>query len=329
MRKFLFLFAFIFPFCIHAQGDPRNILNRDSFPPFVKTVTMNGYLYNEEGKYEEPMTSRYFELDTTGHWKVRVETFSDGDRSRDSIRYNKITRTKTEWRSNSFEPGKITTIYNKDGTIKSVLNEPGQRDPQLTEYDYDQNERCIKMKVTFVESVTVTEYAYDELGNVLNLKRYSGSTSSKKLQLDYEEKYDYEQSGHGYIVYGLYYGAGDAVRVRDTVFCIYNDSKLVESKVEKMENGKWQKLSFYEYDQFGRLIHEHTETTTADKEQRTSNKSIEYDSLGYYRVYIEEETTFGFSNRWTTIYNEKNLPVECFYQTAAEVFYYKWEYVYR
>jgi hypothetical protein len=328
MRKYIAAVLFLCACELAAQGDVLNILNRDSFASNVKKVTLNCYV-NSVTDTRELQSSRYYECDSLGRWIVRVETFSDGDVSHDSVQYDPKTRTRVISRSNDFEPSKTTTVFNKDGTVKSFLAAPDQRDPQLTEYEYDEHKRVKKKTITFVESKTVETYTYDESGRLLNLKRSSGSVTAKKLQLDYEEKYVYS-GNEASMMYGFYYGANEQIRVRDTVICSFDEAKRMTDKVELRENGAWKKITTYTYDERGRVIGEQWEThLKGSKEGRAGNRNMEYDSLGYYALYIEEETSYGFSNHWTTQYNEFGLPVQSYYQTAAETFYYEWIYEYR
>jgi YD repeat-containing protein len=312
---------------LSAQSTEYNILDRDSFPPFVKTVTLIGRMNPEEQK--DTISQRYIELDTSGAWKVLVDVYSDGSMSRDSVSWDRQKRIRTTTKTNEFEPGKVVVTYNADGTVRSVSNEPGQRDPQRTEFEYDALRRVTKKTLTFVESLTVEEYTYDTKGRMLSRKRSSGSVHSKKLQLDYEEKYEYQQQGDDYVMYALHYGAKDAVRIRDTVFFMFNDRHLLENKVEVMDNHTWDRLTVYEYDDLGRVTHLQVQSMEKGEEHIT-NTSIEYDSLGYYKVYVEEESDgTGYSNRWTTHYNEHGLPVDALFTTPAAIFYYEWKYEYR
>lgn len=327
MKSFSAAVFFLLHLSLAAQFDEHNILNRDSFPHFVKTVTLTAYLHSEEKN--EPMSSRYYELDTTGAWNVFIETFSDGDVSYDSVKWNTAARTRTITKSNDFEPGRMVTTYNADGTVKSVLNQPGQREPQLTEFEYDYAKRVTKKKLTFVENLTVETYVYDMNGRIVNRKRSSGAVTAKTLQLDYEEKYDYQQQGDDYVVYALYYGAGEAVRTRDTVFYMFNEQHLLKQKLELIDNHKWDRLTEYEYDASGRVKYVLVQSME-NGEEYFGNTRIEYDSMGYYETYVQEESNgTGYSNRWTTHYNERGLPVETYFTTPAEIFYYEWKYEYR
>lgn len=329
MRK---LIVFVFILCAgkaYSQGDVLNILNRDSFTSNVKKATMSCYHFEGEADNQVLQSSRYYECDSSGKWTVRIETFSDGDKSYDSVKYDSKTRTRVISRSNDFEPSRAVTVFNKDGTIKSFLAEPGQRDPQLTEYEYDQNKRVVKKTLTFVEHKSAEEYLYDDEGRILNLKKSSGSVTQKKLQLDYEEKYEYSNNSAS-MMYAFHYGANDQIRVRDTIACTYDDAQRMTSKVELMENGTRKKITTFTYDERRRVIAVQWEyTSKLDTAARTGHRNIEYDTLGYYSVFMEEETNYGFSNRWTTQYNEFGLPVQSFYQTVAETFYYEWIYEYR
>jgi hypothetical protein len=313
---------------VHAQIDQYNILNRDSFSPSVKKVTLTCFLPASDPGLLSPQTSRYMECDSTGKWIVRIDTYSDGDESKDTVKYDPKTRTRVVVTSNDFEPSKAITVFNKDGTVKSFLAQPEQRDPQLTEYEYDDAKRVTKKTLTFVESKTEERFLYDEKGRLITYKRFSGSVTAKKLQLDYEEKYDYDGSNSS-VMYGFYYGANEQVRVRDTVVSTYDDAHRIISKTEMMENGSWKRLSFYEYDAHGRLIHEHVNVINAKGEESGSDKNLEYDSMGYYRLYLEDVHSYAITNQWTTTYNEYGLPVQCYYQTAAETYYYEWRYEYR
>ncbi len=329
MRNFIGILLLFLATDTFAQGDILNILNRDSFAPNVKKATQNCYLHSDESENRQPQSSRYFECDSLGRWNVRIETFSDGDASYDSVKYDAKTRTRVISRANDFEPSKGTTVFNKDGTIKSFLAEPAQRDAQLTEFEYDQNKRVIKKTFTFVENKTEETYTYDQLGRVLNLKRSSGSVTEKKLQLDYEEKYEYS-GREASKMYAFYYGANEQVRVRDTVACTFDEAQSMTSKTEIRENSGWTRITTYSYDERGRIVGEHWETSIRiDPEKRSGNKNMKYDSLGYYSVYIEVETSYGFTNRWSTQYNEFGLPVQCLYETAATTFFYEWIYEYR
>lgn len=326
MKGFSAALFFLLHLGLFAQMDQHNILNRDSFPPFVKTVTLTGYVQTAEGNNQ--MSSRYFVLDTTGTWKSQTDVYSDGDVSFDTVLWDPVKRTRTVTHKNEFEPGRSVVTYNKDGTVKSISNEPAQRDPQTTEFEYDNAKRVTKKRLVFVENLTVEVYLYDEAGRIINRKRSSGSVTAKKLQLDYEEKYEYQLQGDDFVMYAFYYGANESVRVRDTVFHTFNEQHLLVQKVEVMENGAWKRVTLNEYDNMGRTTHVQVQSVQKG-EERMSNTSIEYDSLGYYALYVQEETSYGFSNRWTTGYNERGLPVETFYKTAAETFYYEWKYEYR
>lgn len=311
---------------LFAQTDGRNILNRDSFPPFVKTVTINGYLHDHVN--DTPMTSIHFVIDTTGSWQTRTEVYSDGDVSHDTVVWDPAKRTRTTIKTNGFDPGRFVVTYNKNGTVKSLSAEPQQHEAYVTEFGYDDAKRVTKKCVVFAENQTVENYLYDEKGRLLNMKRSSGPLTAKNLVLDYEEQYTYRSQSDNYVMYGLYYGAGETVRMRDTVSVTFNVQHLPEQKVEVMENAAWRRVTLYAYDDKGRVTNVREQWVKND-EERFSNTEIEYDSLGYYALYTEEETMYGFSNRWTTKYNERGLPAETFYTTEAEIFYYEWKYEYR
>jgi YD repeat-containing protein len=329
MRTLLFIGIVITVTTVSAQVDVLNILNRDSFAPNVQKVTEDCYLRPAGEDTNIFQSSRYYECDSVGRWKVRIESFSDDDASHDSVKYDPNTRTRIISRSNDFEPSKGITVFNKDGTIKSFLAVPGYREPQLTEYEYDQNKRLIKKTLTFVEFKSVEEYLYDKEGRIVNLKKSSGSVTQKKLQLDYEEKYEYSNNTAS-MMYAFHYGANNQVRVRDTIVCTYDDEHRMTSKVEVMENGTSKKITTFEYDSQGRLIAAQWQLIAkGDTKGNAGNKNIEYDSLGYYALYVEEEIGYGFTNRWTTQYNELGLPVQCYYETVGETFYYEWKYQYR
>lgn len=332
MRKYHVIVLLLLTVQIFAQVDELNILNRDSFAPFVKKVTMNCYLINAESKVEDPMSSRYLELDSTGAWRVQILTYSDGDESYDTVKYDQKSRTRVITRTSDFDPSRGTTVYNKDGTVKSYLSEPGQRDPQLTEYAYDDRKRLISMRITFVEHLTVEAYAYDAEDRLINLQRSSGTVGSDKLQLDYEERFTYEDKEgiESTIKLCFYYGANQQIRVRDTLVYTYGFGSKLSSLLEVRDNGAWEKFTIYLYDTHLRLISESCETKIYENGERSlSSKQYSYDSLGYYSAYIEEESTYGFSNRWTTTYNEKGLPVQSVYATVSESYLYEWIYEYR
>jgi|GEM_PF-6222416 hypothetical protein len=328
MRSLLFTFL-ILPIFAHTQEFALNILNKDSFTRDIQKVTMNGYIIKDDGQDMEPMSSVYFELDSIGSWKVRIVTYSDGDESRDSVIYNPKTRTKVLWTTSDFEPGKVTTVYNTDSTIKSIYSQPGQRDPQLTEYFYDGNKRCVKTRVTFVENITETEYGYDEFGRPEYVRRSSGAVSSKTLQTDMEEYYEYQPGDNGYLMYRFYYGAGEEIRVRDTVMGTLNDRYQILQEYAIMENSKWRKTTTWTYDTLGRVTSEHIESDLESGEHRVEDKMMQYDSLGFYKQYSDEETSYSFSRTWDTKYNVKGLPQISYFKTEAETFYYEWIYVYR
>jgi hypothetical protein len=328
MRILFFCLLQAIACALAAQSDDRNILNRDTFPAFVKKVTLNGYGVSEPSKDRVPVSSRYFELDSTGAWMVRIETFSDGDVSSDTMTYDAKLRKRVVTRSNDFEPDVTTTTYNKDNTVRSIHSVPRQRDPQLTEFEYDAAKRITKMTVTHTEIRLIRYYSYDQSDRLVSMKLFSGTVAGKNEQLDYEESYTYD--GDNYVMYGSYYGANESVRTRDTVTCRFNERHLIIARNEVLDNGQMIRQTIYEYDDKGRVVQQSEESTALrTKEFRTSSVRMEYDSMGFYSLYVEEATSYGFSNRWTTKYNERGLPVETRYSTEAETFYYEWIYEYR
>ena len=321
--------AFFLAAMLHAQVGEHNILYRDSFPSFVKSATRTGYLAGTEQK-DTPLETVYYEFDSTGHWSVRIESRGDEVVSNDSAFYDPVKRTRVIRQHNAVEPATIVFTYNTDGTVKRMSMEPAMREHESFEYEYDGQKRVVKSTHFFPDQRIEEVYTFDKEGRQSGMKRYSGSRISKKLPLDYEEQFVYEQESRSYVQYNLYYGAGDKVTMRDTIFFTFDERNLLTSKTESLENGTSKKIVLYAYDDKGRVVSEQTErrSTKSDVIKRW-NVTVEYDTLGNWAYYSEEGDSYGYSNRWTTVYNARGLPEHSAFETMAETIYYRWEYEYR
>lgn len=318
---------------LHGQDPERVITSVDSFPPFVKTVRMVTYApgtYSHDGSWVTETASQFFELGTDGSWIVRTEVFSDGDISNDSITYDPKTRTRRFRRDNNFEPSTTTTIYNADGTVKSIFIDADYRDDILREFEYDKNKHVRRVTETYADSRKVEDYVYDKTGRLLTVTTSFGSVTDKKLVKDHEVRYQYNSKGRCDLQLELYFGFNDVVRISDTLRMEYDSAGKLISRTEIRQNGQTEMVFEFSYDTAGRLVRKtyHYEDKVKQESGFVYNE-WEYDSAGYCSRSSEEGDNYGMTFTWRTTYNEKGLPVQCYYTTGAEVWLYKWEYLYR
>lgn len=315
-----------------AQSVGTNIFDKDSFPPNIKSVTIKCFALGDESQPDSltrEISSTYMEFVPNGKWSSRIVVFADGDVSYDSSWYDKNTRTHLLRRRNTFEPSLKSTAYNPDGTVNSIFFDAEQRDDISQKFDYDKQGRLIHTTETFTDQEKRQEFTYNKAG-LLERKTVSyGSVLQKKQDIESEQQYFYNTNGQRTQVIEVYYGAKDVVRVRDTVWFVYDSDGRIISQTESRQNGEEQRKYTYAYDSTGRMIEKTYAYTSKTGGNGYVNNKWEYDKVGYCSYSYEEGPGYSIALRWKITYNEQGLPVLCYYSNDAEVFCYRWEYEYR
>ena len=329
--KYTLIFVFLFG-QIHAQIVDRSVVNLDSFPASVQVksvemVAQVGFV-DVDTTYRQTQ-SRYIEFDRSGKWIVRRSIFAEGDVASDSLFYDAKTRTQVHKSQNEYDPRSIITVFNEDGTVKSVSYKLLMREEVLDEYEYDKKKRLVRHKQTFAERLMVGTYEYNAAGLLVRQTISSRDVSDKKMTLDNEKLMSYNEQALCTLILENHYGTAGAIRVRDTLWNVYNKEKRLLRCIEHRQNGEAGSEREYEYDQYGRVITvKLTWWDMGDEEETMSIDRYEYDSQGYFRTHSTNGLHGTYEDTWKITYNEKGLPVHCVKQDPEGIYIYTWTYTY-
>lgn len=320
---------------LHGQEPDHNVFSRDSFPPFVKAVGITGYLSGMEASaFDSSMiiSQSYFECDSTGRWKRRVDVGSGGLSADDTTWYDQTLHTRFDRLKNGYDESKVSTAFNRDGTVNSVFIDFQKQDDRSIKYDYDKQKRVVRCTETIAGLETVIDFVYNRKTGLLELKRTStGNAGEKRHNIFNEEQYEYNEKKQCIKSYERFYGENNFMRLCDTVWFSYNDKDLLVEKRESRQNGTTKMHTAYEYDDSGRMIRKvYTYSTAEQPEPYTIINEWEFDDHGNWSMVSEEDSDgSGDAYTWDIKYNDRGLPESCTYETEAEIIYYVWEYEYR
>jgi hypothetical protein len=337
MRYLLLFLLLSGPLISQTRG--KSVLDRDTFPADVKTVTLVNMQFRiDEESYAgdtlyDPTPVARYTIDNRGR-TVAVRTYlDDGIVAYDTIWY--AGQGKTKYKKSTHPMGNTleVTTYNEHGQPLSIRTTEGDEYLGQISYAYDGQHRLVKVTNDNSRFIVIDEYSYTEKGDLATSTRTSNENSAPAFQKLYVIRYQYAEPGRLTNTSKTHY-RGDQVAWTDSVYIQYDSSGRVRWQKECKGSAARCTSSVFSYTPQGWLSDSSflvfkTKTT----EEIDGSASYGYDAYGYLSSF-SISTRYGYNYtgseiHWYTEYNNKGLPVRCVMEESDAVSIYTWKYTYR
>ena len=243
--------------------------------------------------------------DSTMIYRYQIDTFQNklhGDYRQEWMTTHGKLKNPYHWKY-------VEQFYDSHGRLIKVVMRPREINPKkeygstkidsswtIQIYEYDKNGNCILE-------------AYQNIGKSYSVSKFTKDTffyESGEIQ-KYETTYDLDDKP----IERFHFRSRDSLRYKNVEW-IYNEKGLLSTWISYTKAGDFHTKSYYFHNENNRILKQIDSTGWYINGKPTVQKIIDYIYLddGTYKVTHQTNSFIGQSDKWSIIYNSRNLPLK-------------------